>query len=153
MFPGPRGGFQIHHLAAQTGVREGERIEKSVDIVHADPVDQDVRGGVVADRNHHGGQVAKRELRGAGGEAVHDIAVLHQVGLLHGVDVGQLELALLCLAIELSKDSNLDRAGLREDLVGLPEQGLARSKVFDGDTHHAVEIAVHFVDGGVEFLP
>ncbi len=88
-------GLQVHHFAAQAGVGEAERVEHGVHVLHADAVDQDVGRGVVADCDHHRGQVAQGDARYAGRQSVHDVAVGDQVGRLHGVEIGELELALL----------------------------------------------------------
>ena len=49
-------------------------------LCHADAVDQDVGGGVVADRDHHGGKIAQGDAGDAGRETTHDVAVGDEIG-------------------------------------------------------------------------
>ena len=72
---------------------------------------------------------------------------------LHGVEIGELQLALLRLEIEIGEHGDLDGAGLGEDFILVEEELVAGLEVFDGHAHHAVEMVVDIVNGGFEFLP
>src|SRR4029077_11121069 len=103
-------------------VRESEGIEHGIDVVHANAVDEYICGRVVAHRNHHRGKTTKGDAGNAGCEPAYNVAVRYEVGRLHGVEIGKLQLALLRLEIEVGEDRNLDRAGLREDLILVEEE-------------------------------
>ena len=135
-------GLQIHHLAAQASVRKAERIEHGIHVLHADAVDEYVGRGVVADRDHHGRQIAQRDPRDAWCKPVHDVAVGNEVGSLHRVEIGQLQFALLGLQVEIGQHRDLDGTGLGEDFVFVQEKVVAAREVFDGNAHHAVEVLV-----------
>ncbi len=64
---------------------ETKRIKHGVDILHAEAIDEHIGSGVIADRDHHGGEIAQSNASDAGCEAAHDIAVGDQIGGLHGV--------------------------------------------------------------------
>src|SRR6202040_2756416 len=129
---------KVHHLAAKAGVRQVERIEHGIDVLHAQAIDQHVGGGVVADRDHHRREIAQCDARDAGSETAHDVAVRDKVRGLHGVKIGELELALLRLTVEFAENSDLDRAGLCEDFVGAKKNVVSCGEVFDGNAHNAV---------------
>ncbi len=110
-------------------------------------------GGIVADGNHHRGQVAQREARDARGQSAHDVAVGNEIGRLHRVQIGELELALLHLQVQIGEHRDLDGAGLGEDFVFVQEVVVAGGEVFDGDSHDAVEVLVDLLNPGFELLP
>ncbi len=74
------GGFDVHHFAAKVSVGEAEGVEKRVDVVHADAVDDDVGHGVVGDGDHESGDVAEGEFCYAGSESGGDAAAADEVG-------------------------------------------------------------------------
>ncbi len=147
------GGFEVHHFPAQPGMGQAERVEHGVDVRHADAVDEDIGRGVVADCDHHGGEIAQRDARDAWSQSVHDVAVGNKVGRLHGVEIRQLELALLRLQVKIGQDGDLNGAGLREHFVFMQQVVVAGREVFDGDSHDAVEMLVDVLNAGLEFLP
>ena len=110
-------------------------------------------GGVVADGDHHGGEVAQRDAGYAGRQTVHDVAVGNEIRGLHRVEVGELQLALLRLQVKVGEDCDLDGTCLGEDFVFMQEIVVAGGEVFDGDSHHAVEVLVDVLNAGFEFLP
>src|SRR5208282_476844 len=147
------GGFDIHHLAAQAGVAQPLRGQEGVHVVHADAVDQDVGGGVVADRDHHGREVAQRDPGNAGREAVHDVAVLHQVGGVDGVEVRELQFALLGLPVKFGEHADFDGTGLRENVARVQQVFVAIGEIDDGHAHDAVETAVDVKNGCFKLGP
>src|SRR5581483_7810822 len=153
VFPAFGGSFNIHHLAAQASMGQAECIHQRIYVVHSNPVDQNIGGGVVADRHHHGGEVAIRDTRYAGSEAEHDRTVGHHVGRVDGINVGQLQLALLSLMIELGEHRHLNTAGLGKDFIRAQEIALPGVQVENGEAEHAVEVAVDFVDRGLQLVP
>ena len=134
-------------------MRKSKRVEHGVDILHANAVEENIGGRVVTDGDHHGGEIAKRNSRDARSEAAHDIAVRNQVRGPHGVKIGQLQLALLRLKIEIRKHCNFDGTGLRKDLVGTNKNVIAGRDVFDGNAHDAVEMCINVLNRGLELLP
>ena len=122
-------------------------LKEGVHVVHADAVDEHVGGGVVADGNHHGREIAQRDPRHARREAVHDVAVLHQIGGINGVEVREVQLALLGLPVEFSEDADLDGARLRVNVIGVQQVFVTVGEIDDGDAHDAVETAVNVQNG------
>ncbi len=68
------GSFHIHHLPVKPGVRQSERIEQRIHVFHADAVDDDIGGGIVAYGYHQRRNVADRQPRNAGSHRVRDAA-------------------------------------------------------------------------------
>src|SRR3954470_20425415 len=85
--------LQVHHLAAEAGVRETEGVEHRIYVFHAHPVDEDIGRAIVADRDHHRSQVAESDLGNARSQAANDPAARGQVRGLYGVNVSKLQLA------------------------------------------------------------
>ncbi len=129
------------------------RLQKRIHVVHADAVDKDVGSGVVADSDHHGRKVAQRNLSDAGRQPAHDVAVLNQVGGVDRIKVGQLQLALLGLAVEFGKHADLDRASLRENVVGVQQIFVPVGEIDNGDAHDPVEIAIDIENGFFQLHP
>ena len=77
----------------------------------------------------------------------------NQIGRLHGVEIGELELALLRLQVQIGENRDLDGTGLGEDFVLVQKEVVAGGEIFDGDAHHAVEMLVDILNRGFEFLP
>jgi hypothetical protein len=147
------GGFEVHHFAAQASVRESKRIEHGVDVVQANAIDEHVRGGVVADCDHHGGKVAQCDAGYPGSESAHDVAVGDQIRRSHRVEIGKFEFSLLCLAVEFGEDRDLDGTGLGKDFILVEKEVIAGREIFDGDARNSVEILIDIVNRGFQFLP
>ena len=79
------GGLKVHHLAAQTCVGKAERVKHGIYILQTNAVDQHIGCGIVADRDHHGRQIAQGNSRNAGRQAAHDVAVGHEIGRLYRI--------------------------------------------------------------------
>src|SRR5579862_2009718 len=86
-----RGGLHVHHLSLKASLRKTLRGQEGVDVLHTNAIDQNVGGGVVADRHHHGGKIAQSDLRNAWRESTHNIAVLHEILGIHRIEVSELE--------------------------------------------------------------
>ncbi len=134
-------------------MRKAERIQKCVDVLHTDAVDQHVRSGVVTDGDHHGSEIAKGDFRDTGRKAAHDVAVLDQVRSANCIHVRQFQLALLRLPVELRQHANLDRTGLGKNIVRMQKILVTVSKIEDGNAHGPIEIAVHLSNRTLELLP
>jgi hypothetical protein len=80
-------------------------------------------------------------------------AVGNQIGRLHRVQIGELELALLHLQIQIGQDRDLDRTGLGEDLVLVQEEVVAGGEVLDRHSHDSVEVLVDLLNAGLKLLP
>ena len=53
----------------------------------------------------------------------------------------------------MGQDGDLDRTGLREDLVFLQKEVVAGGEIFDRHAHNPVEVPVDLLDAGSKFLP
>lgn len=104
--------LEIHHFAAELGVRQADALCQAEDVFHADAVDQDVGCGIVTDRDHDRGEVAVGECSDSWGQAAHDAAVRHEVRGAYHVGIGELRLArrtcggLLGLVVEFREHGN-----------------------------------------------
>src|SRR5262245_25956076 len=117
-------GFDVHHFAAKAGVSQAEGVEKGIDVVHADSIDEDVGHGIVGDGDHKGGNVAKSEFCYARSKSAGDAAAADKVGFLESVDFVEIKFALLGLTKEFSEDGDFDGAGGGKDFVGVQSDGV-----------------------------
>src|SRR5439155_27302262 len=108
---------QIQHLAPQARVRELQRIEQRVHVFHADAVNDDVGGGIVAHGNHEGRNIANRQAGDAWSQGAGNSAPSDEVTRLQGVQIGELDFALLRLPVKLGEDGDLDGAGRRKHFI------------------------------------
>src|SRR5208283_2495678 len=136
------GGFHIHHLAAQAGIAQSLRVQEGIHVLHADAVDEDVGGGVVADGDHHGRKVAQRDPGDTRREAAHDVAVLDEIGGVDGVKVRKLQFALLGLPVKFGEDADLDELAWGKTSLACSRYLVAVGEIDDGYSHDAVETAV-----------
>ncbi len=134
-------------------MRQAERIQQRVHVFHADAVDDDIGSGIVAHGNHQRGDIANGEPRHARGERAGDAAPAHEIGRLQRVEVAELDLALLRLAIKFRENNNLYRTGRGKHFVGVKKIFLPRGEIKDGDAKDAVKIAVHAGDRRFQLLP
>ncbi len=132
---------------------QAQRIEQRIHILHAHAIDQDIGRAIVADCDHHGRQIAQRDARDSGSEPAHDGTVWNQIGSLHRVHVGELQLAGLRLTIKFSQHGCLDGTGLRENFVAMQNELLPARQVKNRNAQHAVQIVIDIVDTGFELLP
>src|ERR1700761_1056957 len=108
---------------------QAETLHQLIHIFHAHPVNQYIGGGVVADSNHHSGEVAVGNTCDSRCESAHDVAVGNQVGCIHRVGIFEFELAHLMLPVELRENGDLDGTGLRQDFVRIQEESMPRCEV------------------------
>jgi len=132
---------------------QAKRIEKRIHVFHADAVDDDVSCGVVAHGNHQRGNVTESEPRHTGSERSCDAAAADEVRPLQNVWIGEFELALLRLMIELRENGDLDGAGRRKNFIRVEQIFLPGGEVKDGDGEHAVKIPVNPADCRFKLLP
>ena len=134
-------------------MNQAERIHQRIHILHAHAIDQDIGRAIVADRDHHGRQIAQRDARHSGSEAAHDGTVWDQIGSLYRVHFSELQLAGLRLTIKFSQHGCLDGAGLRENFIAMPNEFLPAIQIKNRNPQHAVKIAIDIVDAGFKLLP
>jgi hypothetical protein len=72
---------------------------------------------------------------------------------LDSVEVGKFEFPLLRLKIEIRQHCDLYRTGLGEYFVFMEEEMISAREVFDGDSHHTIEMLIDFMDLRFQFLP
>src|SRR5260370_19882377 len=124
-------------------MRQAERIEQRVHVFHADAVDDDIGGGVVAHGDHQRGSVANREPRHTGSQRSGDAASADEIGRLEGVEVAEFDLALLRLMIELREYRDLDGAGRGKHFISMEKIFLPGREIKDGNAKDTVKIAVN----------
>ena len=137
----PPGRGQVHHLPPQAGLPETLGVEEGVHPLHAHAPDEDVAGAVVAHHHREEGEVPVGQLR-PGLEVAQDSAVLHQVLVVQGVDVGELRPSFrLGLAVQLHQEGQLDGAGGRKEFVAAQGVALTGGEAAHVDAHPAVHLA------------
>src|SRR5258708_28380692 len=134
-------------------MRQAERIEQRIHVFHADAVDDDIGGGVVAHGNHQRGDVAESEPRYAGSKRSGDAASANEISRLQGVEVAEFEFALLRLMIEFRENSNLDGAGRGKHFIGVEQIFLSGREIKNGNAENAVKTAVNPADCRFQLLP
>ena len=53
------GGLQVNHTTPQLGFFEPQANNPGVDVVHSQPVDEDIRRRIVAEHHHEDGKIAQ----------------------------------------------------------------------------------------------
>src|SRR6266700_3102330 len=134
-------------------MRQAERIEQRVHVFHADAVDDDIGGGVVAHGNHQRGNVANREPCHAGSQRAGDAASANEIRRLQCVEAAKVDLALLRLMIQLREYCDLDGAGRGKHFIGMEKIFLPGCEIKNGDAEDTVKIAVNSADRGFQLLP
>src|SRR5262249_7716783 len=89
-------------------------------------------------------------------QPAQDVAILDQIGLLERVLIRQLGLAwttFLILAIQFSEDSNLDRAGLREDIITMQQPFPPAGQIQNRDSKHTVKLLIDLANRGFQLVP
>jgi hypothetical protein len=59
------------------------------------------------------------------------------------VQVAKLQLASLCLPVQLSQDRDLDGAGLGKHFIAMQEEFPAAAEIENSNSKHAIEIVIH----------
>ena len=134
-------------------MRQAKRIEQRIHVFHSDAVNDDIGGGIVTNRNHQSGNVAKCEPRDAGRERAGDAASANEIGRLQRVEVAEFEFALLHLMIEFGEDGDLDGAGRGKHFIGVEQVFLPGGEIENGHRQNAVEVAIDVLDCGFQLLP
>jgi hypothetical protein len=60
---------------------------------------------------------------------------------------------LLSLQVQIRQYRGLDGTGLREDFVLVQKEVIAGGEIFNGDSHHAVEVLINQLNFALKFLP
>ena len=121
-------------------LRQAERVEERVHVGRADHPDEEVRGRVVAVRDHELQEIRDRQhafRRGACSSGIVSSPALSDV--VEGDRRVLAELARRHLAVDLGHDGDLDQARGRKPLVGVDRDDLARVEVLRVEAHLARE--------------
>ena len=119
-------------------MRKPEADHRLVDILHADAVDDHIRGLVVADSDHQRSHVAKRHPHASRREPLQNTASRNDVVMLEGDEVVEAVPPLLHLPKELDEHRQLDGARLSEHRVSTQRKTLRRRQVLYRDADDAV---------------
>jgi outer membrane protein insertion porin family len=131
--------FRIHHAPLQARVHQTLPVQERVHGLEAEAIEEEIGRGVVGQHDHEHRQIVQRELRAAIGEILQHTAAAGARLLADGNTVLEAQAALLCLVEQSQQNRDLDRAGLRKNVIRLHSEGVAGAQSLGIDAYDAVE--------------
>ena len=124
---------------------ESQALHGPVHPIHAQPVNEDVRGAVVA--HDHGekqqipiGQPCAGRQVAKDGTAIHQIISLKHIGIVESHRTGRV-LCAFGLAVQLEQNREFDGAGRGEDLLPAQREGLAGRQAADENANPPIHFS------------
>src|SRR5690606_22944783 len=140
---------QVEHLAVQTRAWPAGREHANADGANADLVNEQVRGGVVAERDQQERGSPDRDLERRG-EVLEQAGAGTLVHLEHDDGVLEAEATVLHLVENFHENRYLDDTGRGERLVAADAERVAGGEVDDGEADDALVPGDSLLDGGPE---